>query len=65
MSTAENTSITLTNMIGQRVYEAEYPDFSGLFSQQINVPQLSSGVYTLRIIHGGQTYHKELLVLKK
>jgi len=65
MSTTENTSITLTNMMGQRVYEAEYPDFSGLFSQQINVPQLSSGVYTLRIIHGGQTYHKELLVLKK
>lgn len=65
MSTAENTSITLTNMMGQRVYEAEYPNFSGLFSQQINAPQLASGVYTLRIIHGGQTYHKELLVLKK
>ncbi|HEY4285734.1 MAG TPA: S8 family serine peptidase [Puia sp.] len=65
MSTAENTSITLTNMMGQRVYEAEYPNFSGLFSQQINSPQLASGVYTLRIIHGSQTYHKELLILKK
>ncbi|HTI93544.1 MAG TPA: S8 family serine peptidase [Puia sp.] len=65
MSTVENTSITLTDMLGQRVYEADYPNFSGLFSQQINAPQLASGVYTLRIIHGDKTYHKELLVLKK
>ncbi|HXO77412.1 MAG TPA: T9SS type A sorting domain-containing protein, partial [Puia sp.] len=65
MSTADNTSITLTDIFGQRVYEADYPNFSGLFSQQINAPQLASGVYTLRIIHGGKTYHKELLVLKK
>jgi hypothetical protein len=65
MSTAENTGITLTNMLGQRVYEAQYPNFSGFFNQQINAPGLGSGVYTLRIIHGGQTYHKELLVLKK
>jgi len=65
MSTADNTSITLTNMVGQRVYAAEYPNFSGFFSQQINAPGLASGVYTLRIIHGGQTYHKELLILKK
>ncbi len=65
MSTADNTSITLTDMMGQRVFVADYPNFSGLFSQQINVPNLGSGVYTLRIIHGGQTYHKELLVLKK
>lgn len=65
MSTAANTSITLTNMLGQRVYEKEYSDFSGQFSEQINAQNLASGVYTLRIIHGDQTYHKELLVLKK
>jgi hypothetical protein len=52
-------------MLGQRVYEKQYPNFSGFFNQQINAPELGSGVYTLRIIHGGQTYHKELLVLKK
>jgi hypothetical protein len=65
MSTTENTSISLTDMLGQRVYEAQYPNFSGLFSQQINAASLASGIYTLRIIHGGQTYHKELLVVKK
>jgi hypothetical protein len=65
MSTAANTGITLTNMVGQRVYEADYPGFSGLFSQQVNVANLASGVYTLQIIHGDNTYHKELLVLKK
>jgi len=65
MSTTANTSISLTNMVGQKVYTADYPGFSGLFSQQVDVANLASGVYTLQINHGDKTYHKELLVLKK
>ena len=64
MSDPANTNISLTNMLGQKVYEAEYSNFSGVFSQQINVAGLASGVYTLRIIHGDQTYHKEVVVRK-
>lgn len=64
MSTPDNTIITLSNMLGQKVYEADYPAFSGLFSQQVDVGNLASGVYTLQIRHGGNTYHEELLVLK-
>ncbi|HEY6901653.1 MAG TPA: T9SS type A sorting domain-containing protein, partial [Puia sp.] len=62
MSDAATTNISLTNMLGQKVYEVEYPGFSGLFNQDINVPNLASGIYVLRIIHGGQVYHKEVVV---
>jgi hypothetical protein len=61
-TTQDNTSITLTNTLGQRVYEADYPNFTGTFSQQINTAGLASGMYILKIIHGGKTYHKQLIV---
>jgi hypothetical protein len=62
MSTADNTSVTLTNTVGQRVYHADYPGFSGMFNQQINAGYLASGMYILKIIHGGKTYHKKLII---
>ncbi|HXB91774.1 MAG TPA: T9SS type A sorting domain-containing protein, partial [Puia sp.] len=62
MSTVDNTSITLTNTLGQKVYQADYPGFSGLFSQQINVAYLASGMYVLKIFHGGNTYMEKLII---
>jgi hypothetical protein len=64
MTTANNTSIELYDALGQRVYEADYPNFSGLFSEQINTGYLASGMYVLRIVHGGSTYHTKLIVKK-
>ncbi len=62
VATADNTSITITSTLGQKVYEADYPGFSGLFSQQINVAYLASGMYVLKIFHGGNTYMEKLII---
>jgi hypothetical protein len=61
-STTDNTSITLTNTLGQKVYEEDHSGFSGLYNQQINAGNLASGIYVLRIFHGGNTYTKILAV---
>lgn len=62
MTTPDNTSIVLINTLGQRVYQADYPGFSGLFSQQIAVGNLASGIYILKIIRSDKTYKKQLLI---
>jgi hypothetical protein len=64
MSTADNTGVEIVDMLGQKVYEAQYPNFSGLFSQQIDALYLASGIYVVRIIHGGNTYQQKILVKK-
>lgn len=62
MTTPDNTTITLTNTLGQKVYEEDHPGFSGLYNQQIDAANLSSGIYVLRIYHGDKTYTKLLMV---
>jgi len=64
MSSPANTSVSLINMMGQRVFEEDYPNFSGLYSKQIPTGDLASGLYTLQIIHGGQTWHKQLSIVR-
>jgi len=61
-ATPDNTTITLTSTLGQHLYTANYPNFSGQFSQQIQVPNLASGMYVLEIMHGGTKYLKRILV---
>ena len=62
MSTADNTAITLTDMLGQKVYEQDLPGFSGQFTQTISAGYLASGMYVLRIIHGNDTYKKQIVI---
>jgi len=62
MSTADNTSVSLINTLGQKVYEVSYPNFVGQFSQQIGGEDLASGMYVLRIMHGSNTYIKKILI---
>jgi hypothetical protein len=62
MSTPDNTSVTLINTLGQKVYEASYPNFSGQFSRQIEGGDLASGMYVLKIMHGSSTYIKKILI---
>jgi len=64
MSTTANTSIELYDIFGNRVYEAQYPDFSGSFAKNIDVLNLASGLYVLRIIHGNDTYHTNVIIAK-
>jgi hypothetical protein len=55
-------SISILNSLGQQVYNNAYPNFSGKFSKQINAGNLSSGVYTLRILHNKKSYVRKLVV---
>jgi len=64
MTTSENMGISLINTLGQKVYEANYPNFVGQFSQQINGGSLADGLYILRIVHGNTTYTRKILVKK-
>lgn len=64
MSTTADMSVTLTNALGQKVYQKDFPGFSGVFNQQINAGTLSSGVYSLQIFHGGDSWHTHVLIVK-
>jgi hypothetical protein len=61
-STSDNTAVQLYDMIGQRVYDQELGTYSGVFSQQIDAMNLASGIYVLKIIHGGNTYQEKILI---
>jgi hypothetical protein len=62
-STSDDLAITLTDMLGQKVYENDMPGFQGQFNQQIAAGNLANGIYVLRIFHGGNTYQEKLLIL--
>ena len=64
MDTPDNTSVSLINTLGMKVYEASYPNFVGQFSQQIEAGSLASGVYVLKIVHGNSTYIRKIMVKK-
>ena len=64
VATAANTSIELFNTLGQKVYEADYPNFSGYFDQTIDAENLGSGMYVLKLIHGSNTYVQKIIVKK-
>jgi Subtilase family/GEVED domain/Secretion system C-terminal sorting domain len=64
MSTTANTSIELYDVFGNRVYEEQNPDFSGSYAKTIDVLNLASGMYVLRIIHGNDTYHTNVIIDK-
>jgi hypothetical protein len=61
-TTAANTAVELYDVLGQRVYEAQYPNFVGFFSQQIDALYLASGIYVLKVINGGNTYIDKILI---
>ena len=64
-TTASNASIELYDVLGQRVYEAQYPNFVGIFNQPIYVNNLAAGMNVMKLIVGGTAYHEKLIVTKK
>jgi hypothetical protein len=64
VDTPDNTGISLINALGQQVYEASYPGFAGQFSRQIAAGNLASGMYVLKIVHGGSVYIRKILIKK-
>jgi hypothetical protein len=61
-ATSDNVYVTLTNTLGQRVYEASYPNFSGIFNQQIYVGYLSADVYYLKVFVGSNSYLQKIII---
>jgi hypothetical protein len=61
-TTAANTAVEIYDVLGQRVYEAQYPNFVGFFSQQIDALYLASGIYVLKVINGSNTYIDKILI---
>jgi hypothetical protein len=61
-NSADNTAVVIYDMIGQRVYEQQLGNYSGYFSGQIDAVNLASGIYVLKVIHGGSTYENKILI---
>jgi hypothetical protein len=62
-NSADNTAVVIYDMLGQRVYEQQLGNYSGYFSGQIDAVNLASGIYVLKVIHGGSTYQKEIKII--
>jgi hypothetical protein len=61
-NSADNTAVEIYDMIGQRVYEQQLGNYSGYFSGQIDAVNLASGIYVLKVVHGGSTYENKILI---
>lgn len=61
-NTADNTGVAIYDMVGQRVYELQYGNFSGYSSTQIDLPALASGIYIVKLIHGSSTYESKIWI---
>lgn len=55
-------SIDLLSSSGQKVFSNTYSNFTGKFSKQIRVEQLSSAFYILQIQHNKKTYLQKILI---
>jgi subtilase family protein/GEVED domain-containing protein/type IX secretion system substrate protein len=62
--TTDNLNVSMYNALGQRVYSAAYPDFTGTFYRQMDMENLASGVYVLKIIHGNNSYIQKIIIKK-
>jgi len=58
----DDLNISLVNALGQKVYQATYPGFTGRFNRVINVGMPGRGVYTLRIDHNKKIYVKSIII---
>ena len=54
-------SVGLYDMLGQKIFEQDYGAFTGAFSQTFSTT-VASGIYTLKIIHGSNTYYTRIIV---
>ncbi|HVS96333.1 MAG TPA: S8 family serine peptidase [Puia sp.] len=54
-------SVGLYDMLGRKVLGQEYGAFTGAFDQTFSVTA-AAGVYTLKIIHGSNTYYTRIII---
>ena len=61
---ANNLSILMSNLLGQVVYKEEKINFSGSYTNVINLARYASGVYILRVKIGSKVYTRKVTVVK-
>jgi len=61
---ANNISILMSNLLGQVVYKEEKINFSGSYTNVINLSRYASGVYILRVKVGSKVYTRKVTVVK-
>ena len=60
---ADDLNITIVNSIGQKVYQAEtVPGFTGVYSKQLSLGNLSSGIYYLKALLGKKSFVHKIIV---
>ena len=57
-----NFSITITNVIGEKVYQKNYHDYIGEINLNIALSSLSSSIYFLKIVDGAYTQTKKIVI---
>ena len=57
-----NFSITITNLIGEKVYQKNYHDYIGEINLNIALRSLSSSIYFLKIVDGAYTQTKKIVI---
>ncbi len=62
VTTKADLTIEIVSSSGQKVFNSTYPNFTGSFSKQIEVDQVSSEFYILKIQHNKKTYVQKLLI---
>jgi hypothetical protein len=63
VTTSDNTAVQIFDMIGQKIYDQELGTFSGVYSQQIDLMTVASGIYVVRVIHGQSTYEYKIKIV--
>ena len=61
MSDNGDLSIGLYDMLGQTILQQDYGAFTGAFDQTFSTT-VASGIYTLKIVHGSNTYYTRIVV---
>ena len=62
VTTKADLSIDILSSSGQRVYTRSYPGFTGKFSKQITIRDLSSEFYILKVLHNKKTYVQKIII---
>ena len=57
-----NFSITITNVIGEKVYQKNYHDYIGEINLNIALSSLSSSIYFLMIVDGAYSKTKKIVI---
>lgn len=64
LNPSTQTNVTITNTIGQVVFNGSYTTPSGMFSEDISLKDFSNGVYFMNISNNGQEETKQFVVNK-